>query len=157
MSQGKEFTAEEKMEILVILKPYLQLGYTINKACQYANQPFESIYRWLRKDEILRREVESWQGMVNTQARQNIVKAITGDPKAGIKPDPEMSKWWAERMEKDSFSTRQENINTERTIKEVVDEFQDPYNLEYLPEDEEKTDTPVSDPNEGRGEEVLSA
>ena len=94
--------------------------------------------------------------MVNTQARQNIVEHIMGNANDGIKPDLETSKWWAERRERDDFSLRQENINTERSIKEVIDEFQDPDNFEYA-DNEEKTDKPLPDTNEGGEEKVLSA
>lgn len=156
MAQGKEFTPQERVEQMERIKPYLQLGYSVARACDYAGIPHRTIYDWINEDEELRNEVKAWQGMVNTQARQNIVEHIMGNKKKGIEPSLEISKWWAERRERDDFSVRQENINTERSIKEVIDEFQNPDNLEY-PNDEEKTDKPLSDTNEGGEEKVLSA
>lgn len=156
MQQGKEYTPQERIETLELVKPYLQLGYSVARACDYAGITHQTVYKWISEDEELQREVRAWQGMVNTQARQNIVEHIMGNKKKGIEPSLETSKWWAERREKDDFSVRQENVNTERSIKEVIDEFQNPDNLEY-PNDEEKTDKPVPDTNEERKEEVLSA
>lgn len=154
MAQGKEYTKQERLELIEAIKPYLQLGYSLRKACEYAGLPYTTIYEWVKDNETLRTEIVAWQGMVNTQARQNIVEHIMGNKKKGIEPSLETSKWWAERREKDDFSVRQENINTERSIKEVIDEFQNPNNLEY-PNDEEKTDKPVPDTNEERKKEVL--
>lgn len=156
MAQGKEYTIEQRMELIEAIKPYLQLGYSLRRACEYAGVSHSTIYNWYINDEALRTEIKAWQGLVNTQARQNIVEHIMGNTKKGIKPDLETSKWWAERRERDDFSLRQENINTERSIKEIIDEFQDPDNFEYA-DNEEKTDKPLSDTNEGGEEKVLSA
>lgn len=156
MAQGKEYTIEQRMELIEAIKPYLQLGYSLRRACEYAGVSHGTIYNWYVNDEALRTEIKAWQGLVNTQARQNIVEHIMGNTKKGIKPDLETSKWWAERRERDDFSLRQENINTERSIKEVIDEFQDPDNFEYA-DNEEKTDKPLPDTNEGGEEKVLSA
>lgn len=156
MAKGIKYTAEEKIEIIETIKPYLQLGYSLKRACEYAGVPYSTIQNWLPKDEKLSSEIKAWQGMVNTQARQNIVEHIMGNTKKGIKPDLDTSKWWAERRERDDFSVRQENINTERSIKEVIDEFQDPDNFEYA-DNEEKTDKPLPNTNEGGEEKVLSA
>lgn len=156
MAQGKEYTIEQRMELIEAIKPYLQLGYSLRRACEYAGVSHGTIYNWYVNDEALRTEIKAWQGLVNTQARQNIVEHIMGNTKKGIKPDLDTSKWWAERRERDDFSVRQENINTERSIKEVIDEFQDPDNFEYA-DNEEKTDKPLPDTNEGGKEKVLSA
>lgn len=156
MAQGKEYTIEQRMELIEAIKPYLQLGYSLRRACEYAGVSHGTIYNWYVNDEALRTEIKAWQGLVNTQARQNIVEHIMGNTKKGIKPDLDTSKWWAERRERDDFSVRQENINTERSIKEVIDEFQDPDNFEYA-DNEEKTDKPLPDTNEGGEEKVLSA
>lgn len=156
MAQGVEYTQQERLELMEAIKPYLQLGYSLKKACEYAGIPYTTIFEWVKGNDTLRTEITAWQGMVNTQARQNIVEHIMGNKKKGIEPSLETSKWWAERREKDDFSVRQENVNTERSIKEVIDEFQNPDNLEY-PNDEEKADKPVPDTNEERKEEVLSA
>ncbi len=156
MAQGKEYTIEQRMELIEAIKPYLQLGYSLRRACEYAGVSHGTIYNWYVNDEALRTEIKAWQGLVNTQARQNIVEHIMGNTKKGIKPDLDTSKWWAERRERDDFSVRQENINTERSIKEVIDEFQDPDNFEYA-DNEEKIDKPLPDTNEGGEEKVLSA
>lgn len=104
--RGSKHSLVQRMEFLEAVKPYLQLGYSIPRACSYAGLPKTTLYTWISKDPVLQRQIEAWQGLVNTKARQNIVEHIMGNEKRGIKPDLETSKWWVERREKEDFSTR---------------------------------------------------
>lgn len=155
MSQGK---ARDKDKIInEVLQPMFKLGCSIRKACEYAGIPSTTVQTWIDNDEDLRAKITAWQNEPNLLARKQWLKNIKeGKPTKFGNDDYTPSKEWLERTEKDEFSTRQENINTERTVKEVVDEFQDPDNFEYA-DNEEKTDKPLPDTNEGGEEKVLSA
>ena len=116
MAQGKEFTKEQREKILESLKPYLKLGYSVNKACILAEVEPSTVYRWLRKDETLSRKVTSWQNMITAMARRNVVSSIRGkkdeDGNYIIKPDVEQSKWWLERQAREEFG-RNVDITTD--------------------------------------------
>lgn len=155
MAQG---IARDKNKIInEVLQPIFKLGCSIRKACEYAGIPSTTVQTWIDNDDDLRAKITAWQNEPNLLARKQWIKNIKeGKPTKFGNDDYTPSKEWLERTEKDEFSTRQENINTERTVKEIVDEFQDPDNFEYA-DNEEKTDKPLPDTNEGGEEKVLSA
>lgn len=98
MAQGKQW---DKEQIVQTLKPYLQLGYSVKKACKLAQFPDSTFYDWINNDDLLRAKVEAWQGMISAKARQNVASSVD-------KGNVEDSKWWLERREKREWSTRQE-------------------------------------------------
>lgn len=98
MAQGK---AWDKEKILEALKPYLQLGYSVNRACILAQITNSTIWTWIEREPELRVKIRSWQNMVSAKSREVIVKSIQANNK-------EDAKWWLERREKKSFSTRTE-------------------------------------------------
>ena len=155
MAQG---IARDKNKIInEVLQPIFKLGCSIRSACEYAGIPSTTVQTWIDNDDDLRAKITAWQNEPNLLARKQWIKNIKeGKPTKFGNDDYTPSKEWLERTEKDEFSTRQENINTERTVKEIVDEFQDPDNFEYA-DNEEKTDKPLPDTNEGGEEKVLSA
>jgi transposase-like protein len=114
--QGKAYTTEEREQIVQSLKKYFLLGYSITKACEYAGFNHQTVYNWVNEDSILYSKIRAWQGEVNAKAREVIAKAIVGDKEKGIEPDLNTAKWWAERTEKETFSTRQDNLNTNVNI-----------------------------------------
>ncbi len=141
-----------------VLQPMFKLGCSVRKACAYAGIPSTTVQTWIENDDSLRAKITSWQNEPNLLARKQWIKNIKeGKPTKFGADDYTPSKEWLERTEKDEFSTRQENINTERSIQEIIDEFQDPDNLEYADDNEEKTYKPLPDTNEGGEEKVLSA
>lgn len=99
MAQGKAFTKEEKDEIVLSLKTYFQLGYSIKRACQNAGFNFQRVYEWVKDDEVLRTKIEAWQNEISAKARENWREQIRGG-------DYQASKDWLERREKREFSTR---------------------------------------------------
>lgn len=123
MSQGKKFTLQQRDTILEGLRPYLQLGYSVNKACELTEQDPSTVYKWIQGDEALSRKVEAWQGMVNAVARQNLVKSIQGDKEKGIEPNLENSKWWLERRDKKEFGQSTADVAVQVNImdKEIKD------------------------------------
>lgn len=99
--QGKKYTADQRAAIIDTLKPYLELGYDLKNACVMACQTYETIWRWVAADEVLKAKIKSWQNLVNVRARKNVVKEINNG-------DADRSAWWLERREKHDFSTRKE-------------------------------------------------
>lgn len=79
-----------KNKIIELLEPYLKLGLSINKACQYCEIPQTTIHTWISKDEELRTKIASWRNYPSLQARIQIVKRIQeGDIKASM--------WWLDK------------------------------------------------------------
>lgn len=103
MAQGKAWNQDEVMERL---KPYFLLDYDYTKACNLAQFPVATLKTWIQNDPELHLKITAWRGMASAKARNNIVSAIE-------KGDMEMSRWWVERRERKSFSTRNEVANEE--------------------------------------------
>lgn len=116
MAQGKVWNRDE---VLSILEPYFRLGYSVAKACEYAGIARTTVQTWIEDDEELRLKVTGLQNEINAKARKVIQKSID-------EGDKDMARWWAERREKDSFSIRQENINTNITVDELIKKFESP-------------------------------
>ena len=64
--QGKAWNKEEVVELL---KPKFQLGYSFNKACELINLPPSTFKTWLETDEELRLKVNAWQNEISDLAR----------------------------------------------------------------------------------------
>lgn len=101
--QGKEYTAKERKNILDSLMPFFLLGYNRTEACRSVGFDNKTLYLWEKKDPSLSIKINAEMSKINTEARRNIINEI----KAG---NIGISQWWAERREKQAFSTRQEQI-----------------------------------------------
>jgi|TARA_Y100000296_G_scaffold28960_2_gene33770 hypothetical protein len=121
--QGKAYTKEQRQEIIGSLKPYLTLGYDLKNACILAQVTYETVWEWVNKDNALLIKIKAWQNMVNAKARQNVAASIN-------EGDTQESKWWLERKEKKTFSTRTDiTSDGERLIpKPILDVQQDDSN-----------------------------
>ena len=125
MSQGREFTPEQRENILESIRPYLQMGYSINKACILAQIDGSVIYKWCEADETLSKKIESWRNMVTAIARQNLVKSIQGDKDKGIPGDIDNSKWWLERTARDEFGKNLDLSSLGKPISDNIIKFVD--------------------------------
>lgn len=107
MSQGK---AWDKEQVVELLKPKFQLGYSVNKACELINLPASTFKTWLETDDELRLKVNAWQNEISDMARkvwqESIVTGI--EQKNGTFDKYTPAKEWLERREKKEFSTRTE-------------------------------------------------
>jgi hypothetical protein len=83
------------------LKPFLQVGYSFWKSCQFAQIAYTTLKFYYDNDDSFRNKIEYERAKVNILARQNLIKAIQGK-------DTKMSLEWLDRMEKDDFSKRTE-------------------------------------------------
>jgi hypothetical protein len=122
MAQGKAWNREEVTETL---KPFFQLGYSVRKACEYAGIAQQTVDTWIQNDEELRLKIIAWQHEIDTEARKVIKEKI------GTEKDVNTATWWAERKEKDEFSIRQENINTNVTLQDIMSQFEKPANSNF--------------------------
>lgn len=94
--RGKQL---DKIQVIEVLRPYLELGMSITEACNSAGIPQSTIATWTSKDEELRLIIAGLQNITTTKAIRLIVKKIEeGDIKT--------AKWWLERKEKAEFSLR---------------------------------------------------
>ena len=98
MSQGK---AWDKEKVIELIKPYLQDGWSITKACQIIGLPQPTFATWLRNDPELQLEVSSWQKSISAVARRNWADKIKAK-------NYEASKEWLEAVERDEFGTEPE-------------------------------------------------
>ena len=101
--QGKEYTQEQRDQVLERLKPYFLLGYSRNKACILGKFDGSTLSRWEKDDPELSRKIDSWIEYPTSIARQNIVKKLNSE-------DIDTSKWWLERRDKDMTPKQESTV-----------------------------------------------
>jgi hypothetical protein len=98
---------------------YLQLGYSLHKACLYAQVPYRQLHEYYEANEDFRNKVEATRGQLSIRARANLADVIMNkevkDEKGNIiipkKPQTmvnDISLQWLENIEKEDFSKRTE-------------------------------------------------
>lgn len=90
--RGKRRTKEERHELFTVLESYLAMGFSLKKACSFADIPYSSMRDMLLMSEPLRAHTRALQNTVNVTARANIITSI----EQGNIND---SKWWLERFD----------------------------------------------------------
>ena len=128
MAQGKEFTKEQREEILESLRPFLELGFSRSKACKMVGLNESTLSRWIKADEVLGMKVAGWENAVNKLVMANIFDALKAESKDQDDKKKETSKWWAERkMKGEGFSQKveQELSNPDGSLKPVLVEIID--------------------------------
>lgn len=108
MAQGREWTPEERETIIQSLKPYLELGYSRNKACSFIGLTPSTLSNWVQADESLGIKLTGWENTVNSLVMANIVDAIRRESELEDDIRKENSWKWAERRMKEDFSTKTE-------------------------------------------------
>ena len=115
MAQGIEFTAEERESIVQSLKPYLELGYSRNKACGFIGLAPGTLSNWVKDSEALGMKLTGWENTINSLAMANIQMAIMRESNDETDLKKENSWKWIERKE-ESFKPKSEN---DQIIKEA--------------------------------------
>lgn len=90
--RGRRRTKEERHELFTVLESYLTMGFSLKKACSFADVPYSSMRDMLLISEPLRAYTRALQNTVNVTARANIISSI----EQGNIND---SKWWLERFD----------------------------------------------------------
>lgn len=122
MSQGKAFTEEEREEIIQSLQPYLEMGFSRNKACDFIGLPPQTLSNWVQESESLGMRLTGWENTINVQAINNLQRAVMEEAKEGSKVD---NSWkWSEKRMKEMFSDRIEHTDGEgKAIQPVLVEI----------------------------------
>ena len=107
MAQGKPFTKEERESIIESVRPYLEAGFSRNKACEAIGLHPTTLSKWVQEDESLSMKLKGWENVMSKLALANIFSALTKEAEMDDNKK-ETSKWYLERREKETFSTRQE-------------------------------------------------
>ena len=108
MSQGIEFTPEQRETIIESLEPFLSVGMSRNKACESIGFDATTLCKWSKDDESLSIKLRGWENCLNKLAMQNIADALAleGETEDTRK---DTSKWYLERRMKNEFSLRTEH------------------------------------------------
>jgi len=97
---GNPISQDEKLMIMEGLKPYLMLGYPLNKACGLAGYNPSTVNGLCNRNPHMKDTFIAWQDTVGVKARSNISSSIS----RGNRDD---SKWWLERKERSDFSPKE--------------------------------------------------
>lgn len=79
MAQGKQFTPEQREEIIKSLQPYLEMGFSRNKACAFIGLPPQTVSNWVQDDEALGMRLTSFENVNNALALANIHQALKNE------------------------------------------------------------------------------
>ena len=110
MAQGKAFTPEQRENIIQSLQPYLEMGFSRNKACELIGFKPTTLSNWVQADESLGMKLTGWESTVDTMVMANLRDAIKREGELQDDIKKENSWKWAERkMKNDGFSLRTEH------------------------------------------------
>lgn len=112
MSQGRKWTKDERESIIQSLKPFLEAGFSRNRACEQIGLPAQTLSNWVINDEALGIKLKGFENTLNMLALSNIADAISKESDSDD-TRKETSKWYAERRMKQEFSTRTEATGAE--------------------------------------------
>lgn len=79
MSQGKPFTPQQREDIIQSIKPYLEMGFSRNKACSFIGLPPQTLSNWVQDDEALGIKLVSWENVNTALALATIHKTIENE------------------------------------------------------------------------------
>jgi hypothetical protein len=90
--RGKKRTKEEQHELFSALEGYLEMGFSLKKACSLADVPYSTMRDITSLYEPLRAHTTALQNKVNVTARAVIIASIE-------KGNVNDAKWWVERFD----------------------------------------------------------
>lgn len=79
MAQGKAFTPEERIRIIESLKPYLEMGFSRNKACNFIGLDPTTLSKWVVDDQSLSMKLTGWENVNTALALANIHQAMQNE------------------------------------------------------------------------------
>jgi hypothetical protein len=90
--RGKKRTKEERYELFSALESYLEMGFSLKKACSLADVPYSTMRDISSLYEPLRSYTTALQNKVNVTARATVIASIE-------KGNVNDAKWWLERFD----------------------------------------------------------
>jgi len=112
MAQGKEWNTEERETIIQSLRPFLEAGFSRNRACESIGLTPSTLSNWVKANDALGMKLQGMENTLNILALANIASALQTEAE-NEDPRKEMSRWYAERRMKQEFSTRTESTGAD--------------------------------------------
>lgn len=94
MAQGKAFTLEERKTIIESLRPYLEMGFSRNKSCNFIGLDPTTLSKWVQDDESLSMKLTSWENVNSALALANIHQALKNEGELAGKGEIRMDNSW---------------------------------------------------------------
>jgi hypothetical protein len=117
MAQGKAFTPEQREEIIQSLKPYLEMGFSRNRACEFIGLAPGTLSNWVKDDEALGIKLASFERTLAALALANVHKALQIE--AELEDAKKENSWrYLERRE-DGFKPKQDITSDNEAITNV--------------------------------------
>ena len=88
-------------DYLQILKPLLQRGVSLKKACEYSKIPVQTIRDWKKRNKDFESAIVSYSSFPQVVCETKIMDAIN-------EGDIDSAKWLVQRLDKRKYSTSQE-------------------------------------------------
>ncbi len=94
MAQGKAFTQKQRETIIESLRPYLEMGFSRNKACKFIGLDPTTLSKWVQDDEALSIKLVAWENVNQALALANIHKAIENEGLKANEGDTRVENSW---------------------------------------------------------------
>lgn len=122
MAQGQAFTTAQRETIIKSLQPYLEMGFSRNKACGFIGLKPQTLSVWVQDDEALLIKLQGWENAINMVAMQNIANAIQKENESEDLRLENTWKWADRKMKDDGFTTKveQELSNPDGNLKTII-------------------------------------
>ena len=120
--QGKAYTPEQRASIIESLKPYLQLAYPRNRACDFIGFDATTLSKWVQADNSLSMKLTGWENEISLKARTKIRKDIESD-----KTDIKSAENWLKKKDRQEFgdnmdlTTNGDNLNISEVVWTIED------------------------------------
>jgi hypothetical protein len=117
MSRGVKRTKEDIEAMVQILEPLLHRGVKLKTACYKAEIPYTTILDYMDKYEWVRTKINGAEALFETVMNNSVFESAKKDGRLALDV--------LSRIDKDRWSTRQENVNEhkiEGPIKFTIDE-----------------------------------
>lgn len=127
MAQGKEWTKEERDNIIQSLKPYLEMGYSRNKACAFVGLTPSTLSNWVKADDSLGILLTSYENVLSALALSNIHQAIQNEKiLAEEKGDVRMDNSWKLLSKKeDGYKDKLDVTSNDNEVTPILVQFVD--------------------------------
>ena len=77
--QGQAYTEEERRNIIESLRPFLEMGYSRKKACQFIGFDDTTLSKWAKTDKGVSTKLTSYENVNTALALANIHQALQNE------------------------------------------------------------------------------